>query len=224
MVDELSGLYRSDLDVMGLTQTVYRKLVTALPHMAEMKDEAVTEAMEALKTLFTILDKDRYKDDRQMFVDALYALVEKEKINPNLLGCSMGILYGLGCMDADLIGRKCAGFLAGTGEKQLEAAGVFRGLFFAARDLLLVGDEYIKIIDGFIGRVDDAQFMQMLPQLRIAFGYFTPTEIEKIGGVVAGMYGMQKQEFNRLADVTPEQHQYGVELDQYVVEMMKQYE
>ncbi|MCM1172062.1 MAG: DUF5682 family protein [Clostridium sp.] len=224
MVDELSGLYRSDLDVTGLTQTVYRKLVTALPHMAEMKDEAVTEAMEALKTLFTILDKDRYKDDRQMFVDALYALVEKEKINPNLLGCSMGILYGLGCMDTDVIGRKCAGFLAGTGEKQLEAAGVFRGLFFAARDLLLVGDEYIKIIDAFIGRVDDAQFMQMLPQLRIAFGYFTPTEIEKIGGVVAGMYGMQKQEFNRLADVTPEQYQYGVELDQYVVEMMKQYE
>ncbi|MCM1399385.1 MAG: DUF5682 family protein [Clostridium sp.] len=224
MVDELSGLYRSDLDVTGLTQTVYRKLITALPHMAELKDEAVTETMEALKTLFTILDKDKYKDDRQMFVDALYALVEKEEINPNLLGCSMGILYGLGCMDADLIGRKCAGFLAGTGEKQLEAAGVFRGLFFAARDLLLVGDEFIKIIDGFIGRVEDAQFMQMLPQLRIAFGYFTPTEIEKIGGVIAGMYGMQKQEFNRLADVTPEQHQYGVELDQYVVEMMKQYE
>lgn len=224
MVAELRGLYRSELDVEGLTQTVYRKLVTELPHMAEMKDEDVTEAMEALKTLFTILEKDRYKDDRQMFVETLYALTEKEKINPNLLGCSMGILYGLGCMDADLIGRKCAGFLAGTGEKQLEAAGVFRGLFFAARDLLLVGDDYIKIIDEFIGRVDDVQFMQMLPQLRIAFGYFTPTEIEKIGGVIAGMYGMQKQEFNRLADVTPKQRQYGADLDQYVVEMMKRYE
>ncbi len=224
MVDELSGLYRSGLDVTGLTRAVYRKLVTELPHMAEMKDEDVTEAMEALKTLFTILEKDRYKDDRQMFVEALYALNEKEKINPNLLGCSMGILYGLGSMDADLIGRKCAGFLTGTGEKQLEAAGVFRGLFFAARDLLLVGDAYIKIIDEFIGRVDNAQFMQMLPQLRIAFGYFTPTEIEKIGGVVAGMYGMKEQEFNRLADVTPEQHQYGVALDKYVVEMMKRYE
>ncbi|MDE6025420.1 MAG: hypothetical protein K2G45_08200 [Lachnospiraceae bacterium] len=223
MVDELSGLYRSELDVTGLIRTVYRKLVIELPHMAQMKDKDVPETMEALKTLFTIMEKDAYREDRQMFVDALYALIEKKHINPSLLGCGMGILYGIGCMDADLIGRKCAGFLAGTGEKQLEAAGVFRGLFFAARDLLLVGDDYIRIIDEFIGRVDNEQFMKMLPQFRIAFSYFTPTEIEKIGSAIADMHGIQKQEFNALAYVTPEQYSYGTQLDEYVMGLIKYY-
>lgn len=224
MLEELGGLYRSALDVTGLLRIVYRKLVNELPHMAQMKDENVQEMMEALKTLFTLLEKEAYREDRQMFVDALYALIGKEAVNPGLLGCGMGILYGIGCMDADVIGRKCAGFLAGTGEKQLEAADVFRGLFFAARDLLLVGDAYIRIIDEFIGRADAEQFMRMLPRLRIAFSYFTPTEIDKISSSVAGMHGMQKQEFNRLADVTPEQYRYGMELDEYVVGMMKHYE
>ncbi len=223
MLEELSALYRSELDVTGLLKSVYRKIMTSLPHMAGIKEENVSETMTALKTLFTILNRPCYREDRQVFCETLSDLLERDGLNPSLEGCAMGILYGLGCLDAESIGRKCAGYMSGTKEKQKSIANVFHGLFYTARDLLFSSDDYIKIIDDFIAGTDERDFMQALPGFRLAFGYFTPVETDKISGRVAALYNVGQQTFENLKNVTPEESRYGKELEKYVLERMKAY-
>lgn len=223
MLDELSTLYRSELDVTGLLKSVYRKIMTSLPHMAGLKEENVPETMTALKTLFTILNRPCYAEDRQVFCETLSDLLERDGLNPSLEGCAMGILYGLGCLDAESIGRKCAGYMSGTKEKQKSLANVFHGLFFTARDLLFTSDDYIKIIDDFIAKTEDGDFMQVLPGFRLAFSYFTPVEIDKISERVASLYNIGQQAFESLKNVTPEENRYGKALEEYVLERMKEY-
>lgn len=223
MLEELSTLYRSELNVTELLKSVYRKIMTSLPHMAGIKEENVPETMTALKTLFTILNRPCYREDRQVFQETLYDLLERDNLNPGLEGCAMGILYGLGCLSAEHIGRKCAGYMSGTKEKRKSLANVFHGLFFTARDLLFSSDDYIKIIDDFIAGIDDGDFMQVLPGFRLAFSYFTPVEIDKISERVASLYKIGQKAFEGLKNVTPEESHYGKELEEYVLERMKEY-
>ena len=37
----------------------------------------------------------------------------------------------------------------------------------------------LEMIDVFLGQVEEAEFMELLPQLRMAFAYFTPAETDK---------------------------------------------
>ena len=53
----------------------------------------------------------------------------------------------------------------------MEAAKFLRGLFYTARDLVLVGDSFVKMTDELLKLLDTEEFMAMLPELRMAFGY-----------------------------------------------------
>ncbi len=220
MLDELSTLYQSDIDIKPLITAVYRKVMYTLPHMHQVKDENLAETMGAVKSLNSILGRKEYEKDLGSFIDILEGLVAKKDINPGLEGAIRGVLYGRGRLTAMEVGKACAGYMSGTKEKKLRAATFLRGVFFTARDLIFAGDTFLRIIDEFLLGVEDADFMQLLPQFRIAFSYFTPAEIDKLGGKVAAMYGMEKSKFKKLQQVTPEVFAYGKTLEEHVLGVM----
>ncbi len=51
-----------------------------------------------------------------------------------------------------------------------------------------MGDSFVKMTDELLKLLDTEEFMEMLPELRMAFGYFTPTETDRIAAHVAGLY------------------------------------
>ena len=51
-----------------------------------------------------------------------------------------------------------------------------QGLFLTARDLLLTDAIQLEAVDELLCGLSDEDFMLLLPQLRLAFSYFTPTE------------------------------------------------
>ncbi len=221
MLDELSTLYQSDIDIKPLIMAVYRKVMYTLPHMHQVKEENLADTMEAVKTLNSILSRKEYEKDLGSFIDILEGLLAKKDINPGLDGAIRGVLYGRGRFTASEVGNACAGYMSGTKEKKLKAATFLRGVFFTARDLIFVGDTFLRIIDEFLLGVEDKDFMQLLPQFRIAFSYFTPAEIDKLGGKVAAMHGMEKSKFKKLQQITPEVFNYGKSLEEQVLDAMK---
>ena len=58
--------------------------------------------------------------------------------------------------------------------------------------------------------------MELLPEFRLAFSYFTPREIDQIGEHVAGFYGKGRKELFALEEVPPAVSEYGRKLDAYV--------
>lgn len=221
MMEELGSLYGTELKFGRLLHIGVQKLITLLPSMTQIKDEDLTLCMDALKLLYQITGRkgaegERFSTERESYFEALERMIEDVSIHAGLNGCIYGILYGGGRQGLEAVEMVCKGYLSGTPEQMMKTALFFRGLFYTARDLVFIGGQFLEMLDGFFGRVGEAAFMELLPELRMAFTYFTPREIDQIAQMAAGLHGKTQEEILEIAVVLPEWYGYGKELDGYV--------
>ena len=217
MMEELESLYGSRLDFGELIAIGCRKLIGLLPAMARIKDEDLDSCMNALKLLYRVTGRESMAgQERSDYFSALEKMTRDGEINAGLNGCVHGILYGSGREAADEIEMVCKGYLGGTKEQLFSTAQFFRGLFFTARDLVFIGEQFVRMLDGFYGTVSEEEFMELLPKLRMAFAYFTPREIDRIAAMAAGLHGKGGQDILERTKVYPDWYAYGKELDDYV--------
>ena len=218
MMEELAGLYDSRMAFGELIHIGCRKLISLLPAMAKIKDEDLNACMNALKLLYQVTGREGedFAREREDYYDVLEKMTLDTEIHPGLNGCIHGILYGSGREDAGETEAVCRGYLEGTREQLFSTARFFRGLFFTARDLVFIGEQFIRMLDDFFGQVGQEEFMELLPELRMAFTYFTPREIDKIAGAAAGLHGKSGRDILQRKEIYPDWYAYGKELDAYV--------
>ena len=224
MMEELGELYESRMAFGSLIHIGCRKLIGLLPSMTRIKDEDLAPCMTALKLLYQITGRDsqeqsgqgKFAQERESYYDALVRMNEDGQIHAGLNGCIHGILYGSGRETASEVEMACRGYLTGTGEQLFHTAQFFKGLFFTARDLVFIGDEFLKMLDTFFGQVTAEEFMELLPELRMAFTYFTPRETDKIAAMAAKLHGTKQEDILRREVIMPDWYSYGAELDEYV--------
>lgn len=216
MMEELSGLYGSALEISRLLLESVRKLIGLLPSMAGIKEENLPSCMDAVKMLYQITGKGRdMEQEKEAYFGALDEMCRDEGIHAGLHGCIWGILYGSGRKTAEEVEKACLGYLTGTRGQLLQTAVFFRGLFYTAKDLIFIGGKILEMLDDFFGRVEENEFMELLPQLRMAFTYFTPGETDKIAKMAAGLHGKGREDILYRKEILPEWYAYGRELDAY---------
>lgn len=217
MMEELSGLYESKLEFGTLIHVGCRKLIALLPSMTRIKDEDLNACMNALKLLYQVTGRDgAFGQEREEYYAVLEKMTGDGEIHAGLNGCIHGILYGSGKEDAAGVERVCRGYLGGTSAQLFSTAQFFRGLFFTARDLVFIGEQFIRMLDEFYGAVSEEEFMELLPELRMAFTYFTPREIDRIAAVAAGLHGKGSRDIMERQEIFPDWYSYGKSLDDYV--------
>lgn len=221
MLEEQNRLYQTEFEFKGLIGSAGDRIIFLLPLMSGLKEEDVPSAMTALKTLYQLLQREDYKEKQELFYEALKKLLQEE-VPAALEGCIRGILYGSGRSEVSEIERVCYGYMAGTHEKLMLGAKLLRGLFFTARDLVFVGEAFIRMIDSFLEKLSEEDFMAVLPELRMAFCYFTPREIDEIAKKAAIHHGIEGKELLALQEVSPFTYKYGRELNDTVLEKMQQ--
>ena len=219
MLQELQGLYRVFLPFEKLIEGCYEKLVILLPSMTRIREEDLDMTMKALKLLYQT--GGRPGCSREDYFDALGRMREDGDLHPGLEGCIHGILYGSGREEAGEAEQAARGYLSGTRDRLLKTALFFRGVFFTARDLVFAENGFIAMLDYFFGEVEDGEFMELLPQLRLAFGCFTPGELRRIGSLAAGLHGEKRLETGG-QPVLPGVLSYGKELEEYVKTAMEE--
>ncbi len=223
MLQELCGLYQSELLLEEMVATCCRKVIGLLPGMTRVKEEDMAETMQALKTIYQVSGRKSIAvlgDLRESFFHTLIQMNEDREIQAGVHGCIQGILYGSGQVDAAGVEGICRGYLAGTREQLMKTALFFRGLFFAAKDLVFVGNQFMEMLDAFLKQVSEEDFMRLLPELRMAFTYFTPGEVDRIAEAAAGMHGKQREDILYKKGVTGDFYAYGKELDAYVAKCL----
>ena len=218
MMEELGGLYGSRLDFGRLIHLGCRKLITLLPSMTGIKDEDLNSCMNALKLLYQITGRERegFGQEREAYFEALQKMIRDGGIHAGLNGCIHGILYGSARETAGQVEGICRGYLGGTREQLLQTAQFFRGLFFTARDLVFIGEQFARMLDEFYGQVSEAEFMELLPELRMAFTYFTPRETDRIAAMAADLHGKTAGDILERKEILPEWYSYGKETDEYI--------
>ncbi len=97
----------------------------------------------------------------------------------------------------------------------MKSAAFLRGLFYTARDFVFVRENFLGMIDGLLAKLSVDAFMKLLPELRQAFGYFTPLETDRIAKKAAALHGVKKEELLKGRMVSPEEYEYGETLDAY---------
>ncbi len=223
MMQDLGRLYQTELRFDELLLENVRKAISMLPVIASMKEDALTGCMNALKLLYQITGRPETGEgedggllrERDSFFETLLAMQRDPGIQAGINGCIQGILYGGGRTGMDEVELVCKGYLSGTEKQAMKTAQFFRGLFFTARDLVFADRRFLKMLDVFLGQVEGADFMELLPELRMAFTYFTPREIDRIAETAAGFHGRGREAVTERREVLPAWSDYGRELDAY---------
>ncbi|MDO5407056.1 MAG: DUF5682 family protein [Eubacteriales bacterium] len=215
MLSELQALYqiREDKELTELTRSCFQKLLQMLPSMAGIADRQMKQGMECCLMLYRTTGRRTYVGLREPLMEGFERLLEQEQVQPGLQGAVMGLLYGQNRVYEKRIRETAAGYIHGTREMMPKSAAFLRGLFFTARDYVFVSGDFLKLIDELLDRLPDETFLQLLPELRMAFGYFTPLETDRIAGQAAALHGRNKSELLRGEKVLPAVYSYGERLD-----------
>lgn len=223
MLQELSDLYQSHMDLNEVVGICCRKLIQLLPAMARVKDEDMVSCMEVLRTLYQVTGKRTLQDAfelREDFLQTLLQMNATHEIQAGIHGCVQGILYGSNQVDMEDIERVCRGYLSGTKMQLMKTALFFRGLFYTAKDLVFVGNEFLEMLDILLEQLETEDFMKLLPELRIAFSYFTPGEVDRIAASVADKRGKKQEDILYKTWVSEKVLIYGKALDIYIEERL----
>lgn len=216
MLMERQELYGYEMDLTPLRDLVVQKLLALLGHLTNVKEEDAGKVLQALKELYRVLLRAGQEEERSYFIDILNKMSEAPELNALLAGGTHGLLYAYGERDAEEIAKTARGYLLASGEKAGRAADFVRGLFYVARDVIFAWDGMIDMLDDFLRRTDYEEFLKALPQLRLAFSFFTPTEMDRLAGKIAKKYGMQSKEFAQLKEVSAQEFAYGKALEEKV--------
>ena len=221
---ELQDLYqtRNYLRLEEMMESCFGKLIILLPSMAGIADEQLKDCMEACLLLYRLTRKEKFSSMESVLKEAFEALCEKKNIHPGLKGAVLGLLYSYDHEKKEEISRELLGYIRGTKEKVKETAVFMRGLFFTARDLVFVSGDFVEMIDFLLKRLNGDELMELLPELRMAFSYFTPKEIDRIAGKAAALYGKDKGILQRGTMVTPKEYAYGEALDAWAKKKLEE--
>ncbi len=220
MLLELQDLYqvRDALHLDQVTEQCFQKIIQLLPSMGQVGEERQQECMESLRLLYQAAGRNNADERKPVLMDALKGLLGRGSVNPGVEGTVLGLLYGYEGGFGRQITETAGGYIQGSGEMLSKSAAFLRGLFFTARDFVFVSGEFLNLIDQLLGRLSGEEFLRLLPELRMAFGYFTPLETDRIAGRAAALHGRKKRELLTGRKVSPEEFAYGEMLDAYAGE------
>ena len=210
-------------DYPALLRRCFARILQMLPSMSTVDDRGVEAIEENCQLLYEITARPAFHDLRAVFLGALEELAAQDPINPALHGAALGLLYGGAPEKKDLAVQTAAGYLRGTHDQKLRAAAFLQGLFRTARDLLLVDDVQLASIDALLCELEDEEFVTLLPQLRLAFSYFTPTETNRLGCQAAALHGEQQLKTGNMA-VSPTNYTCWEAIDAWAAQRLKQWE
>lgn len=211
-----------------LMVAAYQRACQLLHDVARCPDHHVEEFIKALQILREVIasDSENKSDtvfDTDLFFQGLKAIVNSppHESQSVLVGGAAGILYGEGRIDeAELIGIVC-GFLGGAIGDPRKSAGILRGLLTTACEIAWQVAEVIQAIDSQFQSWDEKTFLDLLPELRLAFSLLTPNDISRVAETVSGLYEGESLGELVHTDIGEEDIQFGLSLNDRVKQALK---
>ena len=175
----------------------FQKILMMLPSMINVKPEYSAECIKICRMLYNLVTTDLLCEEYENLFDTFRTMIQKDNPEPALYGAILGLLYGSDVAYKKDITYAFNGYLTGTEEMKKQGAIFIRGLFLTARDIVLIGDEFIRIADNLIKSLTMEEFMEVLPELRLAFSYFAPDETDSIAEKVALLYHQKPSDIKK---------------------------
>ncbi|MCL2772966.1 MAG: DUF5682 family protein [Oscillospiraceae bacterium] len=197
-----------------LINQVYQKAVSLLPLLETKIENEDREFAKIIKELYQISQRESI--DQNIFIEALTDLCGENNPPPCLHGSAAGLLYSTGHITCEKVMNYAESYFYGTGEI-IKKAGIFLGgLFISGWDLIFSDDRFIDGITNILQNFSHDDFMFVLPDLRLAFSAFTPSQIDKLAGIIAKILGIDKDSVTS-AGISEKILSLGREIDKYAI-------
>ena len=205
-LSQLELIYRSrepleagDLTAVPyLAAAAYHRACRLLVDLPGCPDEMVGPVIGSLRTLREVLVS-RFElpegvppFDVALFHQGLWAIVKAPPAQAQaaVVGAAAGILFGEGQLGQEPLLDIARGYLGGARTEAHKTCGILRGLLATAREAAWQVQELIRAIDAQLQSWDEETFLQVLPELRLAYADLTPREISRVAEQVAGELGV----------------------------------
>lgn len=216
MLHDLGALYETqDETPLQYVTRCFERLVMSLPAMAAVPPERANDCIGILRTMYG-LTVHVLPDRQTVFQEMLEAMSGAQDKEPALYGAVLGFLCAADPAYRERAELAMRGYLRGSPDIRKMGAEYLRGLFSAARDIVLTDDSFLRMTDTLIRDMDAEDFMEILPSLRLAFSYFTPSEIQTAAETVAAIYGTGKDDILKTAAVDEELYRFAQTIDRTV--------
>ena len=219
MLKMLRHLYHSEQKAgEQFLEKCFQKILIMLPSMVHIKTEQAEECIKICKMLYQFVSNGSLNREYPELFEAFQKMIEASNPEPALYGAILGLLYGKDVSYKSNIRYALKGYLTGSEEMHQKGAVFLRGLFYTARDIVLVGNEFVRMINELIKTFSMEEFMEVLPELKLAFSYFVPSEIDTIAEKVAVLYQKDAEEVKRSLEIDMDLYAIGAELEKEICE------
>ena len=222
MLDTLKKMYNAEGIVTEyFLEKCFQKILIMLPSMMNVDSDHANECIKVCRMMYNLVRGDVLNGEYENLFDTFRAMTEKENPEPSLYGAVLGLLYGSDSSYKEEIKNALNAYLTGSEEIKKQGAVFLRGLFSTARDIVLVGNEFIIITDKLVSGLETEAFMEILPEMRLAFSYFTPSEIDEIAQKAAALYGKSKEEMKKSLEIYQYLYAEGIHLESEILRGME---
>lgn len=172
----------------------FERLILLFPHIARTPPDRLPELIAALGEL-AVLARD---EDASIDGDALSAAVLAQPVDmpPALTGALAAFAGLIGALSEAQVAERLNAAMSGTYVEPGARAAALTGCLSINPRLLIHSDALRAAADGFLSELDTEAFMDVLPELRLALGKLSPSEIDEVAQWVARRHGLARLEVN----------------------------
>ena len=180
-----------ELDLTTTVQAAYNRLVFLCDDLPNTSDEQTAERLEAIRTTTEILrDAKTTNLDPNTLSEALARVTDTVE-NPVILGALLAVAVQSDLRPADDLPDAVAGRLSGVSLNLEDRIGVLRGILHTAPLLLWHADGLLTVVDEFLCALNEEDFLDLLPHLRLAFTALNPRDTDRLAAELARIHDVQ---------------------------------
>lgn len=184
-----------DLQLADVLTTAYARLVYLCDDLPHTPQERVMPVVGSLKSIVDMLREPPCEGiDSDLFDGAIDRLADARP-PAAILGSVLALCVQSGRREADELCRALRSTIDGTCDSQDERIGVLQGVLATAPALLWQVPEVLQAIDQLLCDLDDAQFLDLLPHIRLAFTALNPREADRLGELLAELHQGRASDF-----------------------------
>ncbi|HEY7357823.1 MAG TPA: DUF5682 family protein [Ktedonobacterales bacterium] len=180
-----------------------------LPQLAGTSAQEENETLDALNALQqVVLSLGDSQMQHLLLRNGLRLLLEEPTCNPTMRGGAVGALHADGQMTNDELVRWVSGHM------EQDGPGFLRGLLRTNRPCLWQVSALLENLNRTLCAWDEAQFVRVLPELRLAFADLTAHEADLVARTVAKQVGARTIPSLLISGAQPEDLLLGAALNQ----------
>ena len=208
-------------DITRLLNKAFERAVSLITTIKNISNDEENRAIDALKNLNMISGRQNDYLDRSIFIEEIKAIIDEDEINASIEGAIVGLLEQSNEINKEIIYTRMKAYFLATGEIVNNAARFLKGLFSTARHLMLCDDEVLNELNKLLNKLSHDEFLEILPDLRLAFSFFVPYEIDKIAKNISVLYDKTKSDVLNILPRSNSDIEECIELERRVLKKME---